>query len=170
MNAQLANPVTDFLMPIITNDMFLRLLYGGAMVILLWRGNTRLRWLVLFSALTLTATDQTSAHLLKPLIERIRPCHVLSNVHLLVGCGGGWSMPSVHATNAFGQALLFAVAEPKSRWYLLIFAFVVALSRVFVGVHYPGDILVGSALGAGIGFAGAKAFGFFKMRFLSGAR
>lgn len=170
MNGQLANPLTDFLMPVITDDMILRVLYGAAMAILLWRGNARLRWLVLFSALTLTATDQIAAHLLKPLIERVRPCHILPDVHLLVGCGGGWAMPSAHAANVFGQALLFAIAEPKSRWYLLVFASMVALSRVFVGVHYPGDILVGAALGVGIGFMGAKAFGFFEKKFLNGAK
>lgn len=170
VNGQLANPVMNFLMPLITNDQFLRAFYGVAMVILLWRGNARLRWLVLFSALTLAATDQTAAHLLKPLIERVRPCHVLSDVNLLVGCGGGWAMPSAHAANAFGQALLFAVVEPKSRWYLLVFASMVALSRVFVGVHYPGDILVGAGIGVGIGFIVAKTFGFFRKRYLQETR
>lgn len=166
VNGQLANPVTDFLMPMITNDQFLRAFYGIAMVILLWRGNARLRWLVLFSALAMAATDQTVAHLLKPLIERLRPCHALSDVHLLVGCGGGWAMPSAHAANAFGQALLFAVVEPKSRWYLLFFATMIAISRVFVGVHYPGDILVGAGIGVGIGFIGGMSFGFFQKRYL----
>lgn len=170
VNGQLANPVTNFLMPLITNDQFLRLFYGAAMVILLWRGNARLRWLVLFSVLAMVATDQTAAHLLKPLIERLRPCHALSDVHLLVGCGGGWAMPSAHAANAFGQALLFAVIEPKSRWYLLAFASMIALSRVFVGVHYPGDILVGAVIGVGIGFIGAKGFEFFQQRYLKETR
>ncbi|MDH3891098.1 MAG: phosphatase PAP2 family protein [candidate division Zixibacteria bacterium] len=170
VNGQLANPVTDFLMPVITDDMVLRVLYGAAMVILLWRGKARLRWLVLFSALTLAATDQIAAHLLKPLIERVRPCHVLPEVHLLVGCGGGWAMPSAHAANAFGQALLFAVIEPKSRWYVLVFATMVAFSRVFVGVHYPGDILVGASVGAALGFMGAKVFGIFDGRFIKAAR
>lgn len=170
VNGQLANPVTDFLMPIVTDDMVLRVLYAVAMVVLLWRGNTRLRWLVLFSALVMAAADQTAAHLLKPMIERVRPCHVLTDINLLVGCGGGFAMPSAHAANAFGQALLFAVVEPKSRWYLLIFATMVALSRVFVGVHYPADVLVGAGIGVAIGFLGAKAFGLFRTRFLTGAR
>ncbi|MCK4371896.1 MAG: phosphatase PAP2 family protein, partial [candidate division Zixibacteria bacterium] len=103
VNMQLANPVTDFIMPIITSDQLLRVAYGAAMAILLWRGNARLRWLVLFSAVALLLTDQLAANVLKELIERPRPCHLMEQVHLLVGCGGGYSMPSAHAANAFGQ-------------------------------------------------------------------
>ncbi|MCP4684727.1 MAG: phosphatase PAP2 family protein, partial [bacterium] len=62
-------------------------------------------------------------------------------------------MPSSHAANAFGQAVLFSFYFRKAAPYLLIFASLVALSRVFVGVHYPGDITAGALLGAGIGLA-----------------
>jgi undecaprenyl-diphosphatase len=153
INVQLANPVTDFLMPIITSNMLLRIGYGAAMVLLLWKGDARLRWLVLFSAVTLALTDQISAGLLKPMLGRLRPCHVLENINLLVGCGGGKAMPSAHAANAFGQAILFSLLYSKVRWPLISFAAVVAISRVFVGVHYPADVLAGAMLGAMIAVA-----------------
>ena len=167
INVTLANPLTDLLMPVITDDSFLRVVYAAAMVILLWRGDKRLRWLVLASALVLALSDQTASKLLKPLIERPRPCHVLANIRLLVECGGGFAMPSSHAANAMGQAFLFSLAIRGMRWYLYAVAALVAISRVFVGVHYPADILVGATLGACSGLAGYVAFNAFERKYLS---
>ncbi len=161
INVHLANPVTDVLMPVVTSDDLLRVLYGAALVILLWRGNDRLRWLVLFSAMAVAATDQLSSGLFKAAIARPRPCHVLDGIHMLVDCGGGFSMPSSHAANAFGQAALFAYHARNALWYLVGFATLVALSRVFVGVHYPADILAGGVLGATVGLAIAWIFSRF---------
>ncbi|MEW5994281.1 MAG: phosphatase PAP2 family protein [Candidatus Zixiibacteriota bacterium] len=162
INASLANPVTDAVMPVLTSDIILRILYGAAMVILLWRGDSRLRWLVLFSALTLTLSDQLSSHLLKTLVERPRPCHLFDQLHLLVDCGAGFSMPSSHAANMFGQAALFGLAVRSTLWYLMSFAVLVAVSRVFVGVHYPGDVVAGGLLGIAVGLAVAVTFGAFE--------
>ena len=156
-NVTLANPVTDLVMPIVTSDWLLRILYAAAVVLLLIFGNARLRWVVLFSVIVVALTDQLSAGLLKPMIGRLRPCQVLDNINLLVACGGGKSMPSSHAANSFGQAVLFSLMYPRVRWPLLVFAGLVALSRVFVGVHYPFDILAGAVLGATVGLAAAVA-------------
>lgn len=160
LNHTLANPVTDFIMPFITNDDFLRILYGVAMVLILWKGDARLRWMVLTSALVLTLTDQTASHLLKPMFERLRPCHTLDPdvINLLVGCGGGKSMPSSHAANAFGQAALFTYFFRVTRWPLWTFAAVVSISRVFVGVHYPFDVMVGAVVGIACGLLIAYVF------------
>lgn len=171
INVTLANPVTDAVMPIITNDLWLRIAYGLAMVLILWKGNAKLRWLVLFSALALLVSDQVSAAFLKPLIGRMRPCHTLENVHLLVGCGGGKAMPSSHAANAFGQAFLFGLLYKRVRAGLFVFASLVALSRVFVGVHYPGDILGGAIVGAWTGMAvigGHRLFENWRVKYSTG--
>lgn len=151
INVSLANPVTDFLMPIVTSDNALRALYAVAVILLLWKGDSRVRWLVVFSGIALLLADQTSAGLLKPLINRPRPCHELANVHLLVGCGGGKSMPSAHAANSLAQAVLFGMYFRKARIGLLVVALLISISRVFVGVHYPGDVTVGALLGVLIG-------------------
>lgn len=154
INTTLANPVTDFIMPILTKDLHLKIFYGLALLIILWKGDNRLRLAVIFSLITVAVTDQLSSTLLKPLLDRPRPCHELE-VHLLVGCGGGLSMPSSHAANLFGQAFFFKKIAPVSAKFLIPLAIIVALSRVFVGVHYPADIVVGAALGtlAGLGLA-----------------
>jgi len=163
INVSLGNPVTDVIMPVVTSDAFLQVLYALALMLILWRGDARLRWTVMVSVFVLVLTDQTASHLLKPWIGRIRPCHVLDGINLLVGCGGGKAMPSSHAANAFGQALLFGWLYRRVRWWLVGFAAVVALSRVFVGVHYPGDILVGAVVGGVIGAAGAVVVERFKI-------
>lgn len=154
INIKIANPVTEFIMPIITNDRLLRVLYATAMIILLWKGNARLRWMILFSIIALTLADQISAGLLKNWIGRPRPCHIFdhNSINMLVHCGSGKSMPSAHAANVFAQAVFFSYSDKQPRIYLFTFATLVALSRVFVGVHYPADILAGSLLGAIIGF------------------
>ncbi len=149
INVTIANPVTDFLMPLITNDKGLRVIYALAMVILLWKGNKTLRWMVLGSIFVMLIADQTSAGFLKNLIGRLRPCHTFDHetINLLVGCGGGKSMPYAHAANAFGQAVFFSYFYKKARIYLYTYATLIALSRVFVGVHYLSDIIAGALVG-----------------------
>ena len=153
INVGCANPITDLIMPIITSDWGLRIVYAGAMILLWWKGNKERRILVLCSVIVIAITDLVVSSLLKPLIDRPRPCHALTGIHLLVNCGAGLSMPSSHAANAFGQALFWGMAARRCRWQLLIFAFLVAISRVFVGVHYPVDVLVGSVVGVVVGAA-----------------
>ncbi|HUV29772.1 MAG TPA: phosphatase PAP2 family protein [Acidobacteriota bacterium] len=169
VNLTLANPVTDFLMPIVTSDTLLKVLYGTVVLAMLIKGDRKLRWLVVASGLTLLLSDQVSAGLLKPAIGRLRPCHTMTVVHLLVGCGGGKAMPSAHAANVFAQATLFGYHYPRARTYLFSFAALVAISRVFVGVHYPGDVLAGAVLGTAIGLILARAFRTFYRRVLRSA-
>lgn len=156
-NQTLANPVTDIFMPFITNDNHLRIFYAVCLLIILWKGDNRLRLTALFSLLTVAICDQAVSTILKPLLARPRPCHELE-VHLLVGCGAGMSMPSSHAANLFGQAFFFKKVAPFTAKYLIPLAILVALSRVFVGVHYPADILVGAAIGTLVGMGVSALF------------
>jgi membrane-associated phospholipid phosphatase len=155
INQTLANPVTDIFMPVITNDNFLRAVYVILVAALLIRGRSQMVWVIAFTALVLAATDLTSSAVLKPLFVRPRPCQIMP-VHLLVSCGSGYSFPSSHAANLFGQAFFLGLLYKKYLPISLVFAFFVALSRISVGVHYPLDMLGGMITGSLIGMAAAR--------------
>lgn len=153
INVEWANPMTDLVMSFLTSEWVLRIGYVVAMTLFLWKGTKERRLLVVASVIALAATDLVVSALLKPIIERPRPCHVLTDIHLLVHCGAGFSMPSSHAANAFGQAIFWGMVFKRWQWPLLILAAAISLSRVFVGVHYPADITVGALIGATLGLA-----------------
>jgi undecaprenyl-diphosphatase len=100
-----------------------------------------------------------SGHILKDLIQRQRPCNIFSDINLLAGCGHSYSMPSGHASNAFAFAMTFFILRKNIIGYLsLAAAALIALSRVYVGVHYPSDVLAGTLLGAGAAYAAIRLF------------
>jgi undecaprenyl-diphosphatase len=103
-------------------------------------------------AVAVFVTDHYIVDFLKEEIARIRPCHVLDYVRLLVPCGGGKSFPSAHAANNFAAAAVLAHSYIRYKWVFYVIAFLIAFSRVYVGVHYPSDIIAGGLIGFGIGF------------------
>ena len=116
-------------------------------------------WIFLAVGLVILCSDQLSAHVFKPLFHRLRPCFnpdLEGMVHLPKGLPGGkYGFVSSHAANSFGIAsFLTAVMRKRYRhigWWLYIWALVSSYSRIYLGVHYPGDILAGAALGILIG-------------------
>lgn len=159
INSSLANPVGDFLWPLVTDyDRFLavRILLLGVWLLLMIKGGKRGRTAALLVILVIVCSDQLSSSVIKPLVQRPRPCHsvdgvpVIPDVHLLVGCGGGKSFPSSHAVNNFAVATLFAFFYRRARVWLFLWASLVALSRVGVGVHFPSDIIGGALIGSAL--------------------
>src|SRR5512134_2162466 len=92
------------------------------------------------------------AGVIKHTVQRIRPCHVIAEVHLLAGCTHSFAMPSNHASNMFALATVTGTMLPRWRWVVLSLAGSVAYSRVYLGVHYPTDVLVGAVWGAVLGW------------------
>lgn len=116
------------------------------------------KW-VLFLLVTVTITDQLSSNLIKNWVERPRPCQdstMFGSVRMLLNhCSGGYSFTSSHATNHFGVAMFIflttASVLPKARWLFFLWALSIAYGQVYVGVHYPLDIIMGALLGSCIG-------------------
>jgi len=153
INDTLSNPVFDAVMPWLSgNRLFIPALLVVSSV-LVWRGRTKGALFLLTLVLAIGVTDGLVCNSVKHAVGRLRPCHTLENVHLLLGCGDSRSMPSSHAANWFAAtavALLFA----RRSWYVMLpLALAVSFSRVYNGVHYPGDVLAGAILGAGSGCA-----------------
>jgi membrane-associated phospholipid phosphatase len=120
-------------------------------------------WILLLAlVLTVGAADICSSRIIKNTVARVRPCNdimIKDKVKLLVPCGGGYSFTSSHATNHFGAAVFliftFFKNNKKMKWFLIGWAASIAFGQVYVGVHYPLDVLCGAILGSLIGFLGA---------------
>ena len=96
--------------------------------------------------------------ILKELIARPRPYTVLEDLVSLIGTAGGHSFPSGHTSSSFACAaavcFMLKKTEMKWRWLLLVFAALMGFTRLYVGVHYPTDVLGGAVLGVLYGYAG----------------
>ena len=163
INRGMANPLFDVLMPALTHQGYL-LVIPLALYALYAGSNTRTPagrsygrdaiFAVLIAVLAIVLAE-TLNYWLKVLIARPRPCHALEGVRLLVDCSASFSLPSSHAVTSFAYAVpLSLLTRPflPALWRLfpLVLAVMVALSRPYLGVHYPSDILAGALLGSGV--------------------
>lgn len=120
---------------------------------------------IILSLITLAITDVTSAHLLKPLFARLRPCFdpdIYKYIRHIINCGGLYSFPSSHAANHFGLAAfwywsIFKITGKKWNW-LWVWAALICYAQVYVGKHFPADVLAGALLGLFTGMVMTKFF------------
>ena len=164
----------DFLDPVmifITGDFRWVPLYLLVAFFFFWKRNWRWGLLALAAVLIAFAlTDQLSVHLFKNTIQRLRPCHepsIYAIMHLLENCGGQFSFISSHAANTFGFATITSFLLGK-KWYsycIFSWAAIVSYSRIYVGKHYPLDIICGALFGLLAGYCVWKLFQFIKLKY-----
>jgi undecaprenyl-diphosphatase len=106
---------------------------------------------ILLSAAAVALSDMISHNVIKEIFERVRPCGSLPDVHLLVGCTSSYSLPSSHAVNSSALAMVISWHYRKLTIPMILCVLLVAFSRVYVGAHYPTDVLAGVVLGVGFG-------------------
>lgn len=165
INHGTANVIFDIFMPVLTSRGYLLLL--PYLIYIVWKGfkndsrdadfnfKTALG-AILVSFCSFLLSDWL-AHEIKHVIARERPCNFLDGVRLLIGCTKSYSMPSNHASNSFAVAFTLFYFTRKHlsaiwRFYPFMLAVFIAFSRVYVGVHYPSDVITGALFGGAVSF------------------
>lgn len=160
INQKWTNAFFDFVLPPIRDKYFWIPLYAFLLLFFLLKFKQKSIPIFIFALITVALTDQASSSIIKHFFERLRPCNqpeLENSIRLLVNCGPGYSFTSSHAANHFGlAAFLGGLFLPYKRWLLPLFlfwAFSISYAQVYVGVHYPFDIIGGALVGTAIGAA-----------------
>lgn len=153
INQTLSNSVLDIILPFLRHapNWIPLYLFLGAFCV--YKYKTKAFAYLLYILIAFALADFISASIIKPLVGRMRPCHSLTlHARLVLGhCGGKWCFPSTHATNHLSIALSVVLANIfTKKWinFLWIFwALSIGFAQIYVGVHYPSDVLAGFILG-----------------------
>ena len=160
------NAFFDSIMYWLSNKLFWVPMYLLIVFLMIRRYKMRGVLMLLFIGIVITLCDQTASGLLKNLVQRLRPSHepaLAGLVHLSkAGTGGLYGFVSSHAANCFGLASFIYFTFDKQfqplKYWLLIWAVLVSYSRIYNGVHYPVDVVVGAIIGIAYGYLMAKAY------------
>ena len=164
---QTHTPFWDKVMVVASDKYFWIPFYAALLVFLFFNFKKKTYLLLAAIGLAIGAADSFSSAFLKPFVARLRPCHdaALANyINIVNGCGSKFGFVSSHAANSFALAIIIALVLPPKYTYLKLILFfwavVVSYSRIYLGVHFPGDVLGGALLGL---LTGSLAWYLFKI-------
>ncbi len=164
LNQKVSNSLFDLIMPVITNEDYWRIPILCLIIYLSFFCQKKGKVVLLLLIISLGINDYVCASMIKPSIARLRPSHeFLEHINLLVPRGGKWSMPSNHASNMFVLATIISTFYSKARSGIIFIAILVSFSRVYVGVHYPMDVIVGASIGTIIAIMMISFWNSFKL-------
>jgi membrane-associated phospholipid phosphatase len=159
INHDLANPFFDLVMPYLRNPRFWIPLYLFIIGFCIYKFKKQGLIIIVLIALSAGFADFTSASLIKPMVKRLRPCQdvVTSQTDIeRIGCGSGYSFPSTHATDHFAMAFfMIFIFYKRWRWiwlWAILWAGIICFAQVYVGVHYPVDVVCGAIYGMLVGW------------------
>lgn len=165
INHDLSNPFFDWIMPLLRNPKFWIPLYLFIIGFCIYRYKKTGAIIIVLLAITAGFADFTSASIIKYNVKRLRPCRdpIVSQTDISrVPCGTGYSFPSTHATDHFAMAFFLSlVFFRKWSWiwlWAILWAGVISFAQVYVGVHFPVDVICGSIYGALVGSLFALLF------------
>ena len=157
------SPFWDQVMYIISGKVTWIPLYMAILIVLGIKYKQKLFVIILMIIIAITLSDQISV-IIKNGFQRLRPCHepaLEGLVHLVKGiCGGSYGFVSSHASNSFMVAIL-SLLLIRRKWFtysMIFWALVVSFSRIYLGVHYPGDVICGSFVGLLVGWGVYKLY------------
>ena len=161
INQGWSHPVLDFIFPLLRNKYFWIPLYVLCISWIIYNHKVRhVLMVLLFLGLSIFAADTISSQLIKYEVQRPRPCQVMNMdppVIERVVCGSGYSFTSSHAANHFCIAAffisIFGVVMDRWKYVWWIWASVISIAQVYVGLHYPLDIIGGALLGLIVGIS-----------------
>jgi len=152
------NSLFDAVMPIVSDFRYFILPFVLVWLFFFLRKGKKARWLSIVFVILIGITDNLSSSLIKPMVNRPRPYYTLDGVHYyrygwkwaqkaISKKGESRSFPSTHATNVFGGATFLSMILPRAWTIFFIFAMMVGYSRIYLGIHYPLDVIGGAAIG-----------------------
>jgi membrane-associated phospholipid phosphatase len=158
INSDLSNPVFDAVMPFLRNSLHWIPLYLFLIVFVTFNFKLKGLWWVVFFLVTVSLCDSVGTKVFKYNFLRVRPCNnpeFFGQLKLLVTCPSGWGFTSNHAANHFGMATFIFISfrhfSKLGAWLAIFWAASIAFAQVYVGVHYPADVICGALLGITFG-------------------
>jgi undecaprenyl-diphosphatase len=170
INQKMAVPFLDFFFITVRNSFYLQLIYIAFALFLVYKFRLKSIPYILLFIFCMASSDLISSHLIKPFFHRLRPCmepSMADHIRRLIPCSSGFSFTSSHAANNMSVATLYAFILPytfnRFKIAFIGFALLVGYAQIYVGVHYPIDVVSGFLIGTLVGSFYGKCYHYLKL-------